>query len=138
MNTDEKLALFEELIEASTVLATQADQASVVLDARFEQVVRAPIDNVRDVLKRCPAVGGAAWDGTFNIDACEIKHFANDRYIVARSGEDDDPLAVGVRITHLPTGVSRESKSKNTRQENHRVAESALRQAVLDRAADQQ
>lgn len=126
LEADER-KLFMDLIAAAGVLATAADNAAVVLSEEFEDVVRSPIDNVRAVLANCPVP--ESWNGELIEEDLFIESF---RPQTQESGE-----ARGVRVTHVPTGISRESYSKRERRDNERVARDAIKQAVHARAKEQ-
>src|SRR4051812_3572892 len=96
LEADER-KLFEELIETAGVLATVSDNAAVVLSEEFEEMVRAPIDNVRAVLARCPVPD--TWAGEMREEDLVVE--------VYRPTTQDSGKPRGVRITHKPTGISR-------------------------------
>src|SRR4051794_36449024 len=114
--------LFNKLITAAGKLATVADQASVVLSAEFEDMVRPSIEEVRSVLAQCPTPVDE-WDGELREEDLKIEIFRTNHQ-PAHEGP------VGVKIVHLPTGIGRQSESKNSQLQNREVAISALRKAV--------
>jgi hypothetical protein len=126
LEADER-KLFTNLIEAAGVLATAADNAAVILSEEFEEAVRGPIDNVRAVLATCPVP--EAWNGELLEEDLFIEAF---RPSTQESGE-----ARGVRVLHVPTGISRESYSKHERRDNEKVAREAVAKAVHARAKEQ-
>lgn len=120
--TQENARLFERLIIASGKLATQADLAGSVLSEQFEDMCGAQITEVREILAECPVVD-EAWDGELREDDLKIEIFRTNHQPI-----NENPA--GVKIVHLPTGIGRQSESKNSQLENKEVAMKALRKAV--------
>lgn len=118
--------LFHQLIAASGKLATVADNAAVVLSEQFEGMVRPSVDEVRAILAQCP-VSQEAWDGSIRDEDITEKLFP----APAPVGEEKS----GVELVHSITGITRQSYTKATVEENRAVARRSLEQAVLGRAA---
>ena len=119
--SEEKIdPLFKLLIERTRVLATVTDNAAVVLSEDFQTMVTGPLAAVNEVLAQCPDV--KAWDGSFIDDDLIIEVF---RHESQTYGSD-----VGVRMRHIPTDLSVESYSKNTRIDNELAARKALSRMV--------
>ena len=113
--------LFRLLIERTRVLATVVDNAAVVLSEEFETMVTGPLASVQDVLSQCPEF--MDWDGEWREADIIVDVFRHEAQRV------DIPPA-SVRVTHGPTGMSIESYSKSTREENEDVARRALADRV--------
>jgi hypothetical protein len=118
---DELDPLFRQLIQRTRVLATVCDNAATVLSEEFEDMVLGPLAAVQEVLAQCPDV--TPWDGSFNEDDITVRVFRHEAQRV------DIPPA-SVMVTHLPSGMSVESYSKSTREENEAVALRALHDRV--------
>lgn len=114
--------LFDELIAAAGTLVTAAEQASVVLSEEFEGVVRGPIASCRAVLEKCPPPM-SVWEGEIREDDLKVETYRS-----AGQYANEDDLAV--KITHMPTGITRMSESKNSQLANREVAMESLRKAV--------
>jgi hypothetical protein len=120
--------LFKLLIERTRTLATVCDNAAEILSEDFKDMVTGPLEQVNIVLAQCPDV--TAWDGSFSEDDIVIEGFRHDSQ---PPGPD-----VGVRVRHIPTGLSIESYSKRTRVDNELVARRALADRVQRRWEAQQ
>lgn len=122
MSPDEK-QLFNDLIIAAGKLATAADQANVILSEEHESLTAPFVREVRDIIDKCPAAVVRPWDGQLREEDLEE--------VVSRTGlEPAGSGPVAVKLTHTPTGISRESRSKPSKMENREVALKALRDAV--------
>lgn len=86
--------LFEDLIQASSILVTVTKNAATVLSEEFEDMVTGPAANVQAILDKCPE-GGIAWDGTFNEDD-----------VVEADWDTGYPDSQGLKLTHEPSGKS--------------------------------
>src|SRR4051794_7670638 len=104
LSTDER-ALFNQLISASTMLATVSRNAATVLSEEFQDMITGPLAVVELVLSQCPQVGVVAWDGKFRESDCIIEYYTPDVAGMPRAGRVNS----GARIKHVPTGVSTES-----------------------------
>lgn len=128
MNTEDN-KLFHELIIAAGQLATVADNAGAVLSAEHEDMCKSQIEAVRAILDQCPSPVGEEWDGTLRKDDCTITV-----YEAAGPGDaGGSGVRLGntaVKIVHNPTGIGRQSESKETKEENEDVAFRALEKAV--------
>jgi len=120
--TPENARLFERLIIASGKLATQADLAGSVLSEQFEEMCGPFITEVREILAECPAAV-EEWDGELREDDLKIETYRTNHQPI-------NEAPAGVKIVHLPTGIGRQSESKNSQLQNKEVAMKALRQAV--------
>lgn len=121
MTEKEKIdPLFRMLIERTRTLATVCDNAAEILSHEYQDMISGPLASVNDVLAQCPDV--TAWDGSFSEDDIIIESFRHDSQ---KYGED-----AGVRIRHIPTGLSVESYSKPIRIDNELVARRALSDLV--------
>src|SRR3954454_10569558 len=116
-------ALFRTLVERTKVLAVVCDNAAVVLSEQFADMVTGPLASVQEVLARCPDYD--TWDGSFSDRDIAIEEYRHD------SQRDGPPR--GIRIRHLPTDLSVESYTKQTRMENELVARRALSDLVQRR-----
>jgi protein subunit release factor A len=125
---DDYYPLFKLLVERTRVLATVTDQAAEVLSDDFKTMVTGPLAAVNEVLAQCPDV--TAWDGSFIDDDIRIESF---RHESQTYGPD-----AGVRIRHIPTGLSVESYSKHTPIDNELAARRALSKMVQARWEEQQ
>jgi hypothetical protein len=103
LNPDER-ELFQQLISASTVMATVSRNAATVLSEEFEDMITGPLGVLEMVLQQCPQVGRVAWDGQFRIEDCLIEYYTPD----VPEGLRPFRLNTGVRATHKPTGTSAE------------------------------
>lgn len=117
---DERLV--GQLITAAGTLATVSDQASTLLSAEFETLVRPQVDAVRAILAQLPTAP-EEWDGEL---------YEKDLETTYKSSPNDTTVTgkTGVHILHRPTGIGRESLSKASQLENREVALRALRRAV--------
>lgn len=120
MRADEH-RLFEELIVAAGKLATVSDQAAVVLSEEFEDLVRPSVDEVREILSRCPPPIDQ-WDGTVRDEDVHEGYFD----APAPQGKPKQ----GVSLRHVITGIERQSYTKDTVEENRAVARRSLEGAV--------
>jgi hypothetical protein len=116
--------LFQELIVAAGKLATVSDQAAEVLSEEFDDLVRPSVNEVREILARCPQPIDQ-WDGTVrDVDITEDLWDA--------PAPQDQPRQ-GVTLRHSITGIARQSYTKATVDENRAVARKALEGAVARR-----
>lgn len=116
--------VFQELIAAASKLATVADQAATILSEEFEGLVKPAVDEVRDVLMRCPAPT-KEWDGKLH-----------DEHIKETTFDSPSPLGEyrkGINLLHTITGIQRQSYNKLSEEENRAVARKSLEQAVEKR-----
>src|SRR4051794_2047780 len=116
-------ALFRTLVERTKVLAVVCDNAAVVLSEQFADMVTGPLASVQEVLARCPDY--ARGSGPSSARATAVEESRHD------SQRDGPPR--GIRIRHLPTDLSVESYTKQTRMENELVARRALSDLVQRR-----
>jgi hypothetical protein len=115
--------LFKLLVTQTRVLTTVVDNAAAVLSEDFEDMVTGPLGIVQATLKQCPSFD--EWDGSFKDDDIIVDVFRHD---AQRPGPP-----VSVKITHIPTGMSVESYSKQTAAEN----ELAVRRALAERVRNE-
>jgi hypothetical protein len=113
--------LVGQLITAAGTLATVSDQASTLLSAEFETLVRPQVENVRAILAQLPTEPDK-WDGELH-DQDLLTTYKS-------SPHDTSNAKTGVHILHKPTGIGRESLSKPSQLENRTVAYNALKGAV--------
>jgi hypothetical protein len=112
----------EALVRATSTLLTVVDLAADNLSDAFKDMVRVPADNVREVLKSFPDVLATNAFTEFRESDCSVV-----RYMTARDGYGESR---GARLTHMPTGISRQSESKPSYEENEAVVIAAVREAV--------
>lgn len=126
MNTDqgEVDPHVSELVNASRKLATQVDLYGSVMDESFERAMSPLLAEVRAALEHFPD-GAGLWDGEFRESDVRVSYFASP----APQGEKKR----GVELRHIPTGISRQSYTKDTEEENGDVAMRSLQQAVHGR-----
>lgn len=119
--------LFMQLITAAGTLATVTDNAAVIISEELDEMVRPQIEAVREILARCP-VPEEMWKPGDPIreDDLMVEHFRAEG-----QGPHEDPK--GVKITHLPTGLSGESYSKRSRLENTDVVMTYIRRKLEER-----
>lgn len=130
LTTEEKLGLFDELIVASGQLATFSDNCAVVLSKEYEEGVRDHVNNVRAILKRCPQPAGV-WDGDLHDEHLTIEYFVPE---ARRAAADSTNVnAVGVKITHDITGISRQADAAPTRDANEATVRRSLKKAIHER-----
>lgn len=117
-------ALLDELVAASTALATVAHQAGILAGGPVKDSLEKPIADVRKVLARCP---GAEWDGKIRDEDLEIEFYA--------PMADFGAPRKACKVTHITTGISCASESKATAGENKDVALRYVEKKLAERSA---
>jgi hypothetical protein len=112
--------LFKQLVANTRVLATVCDNAAEVLSEEFRDMITGPLGAVQAVLEQCP--DAEVWDGSFSEDDIVVEIFRHD------SQRFGPPISA--KVIHVPTGMSVESYSKQTAEENQTVARRALAERV--------
>lgn len=124
---DKNAALFKMLVEQTRVLVVVCDNAAEVLSEDFKSMVQGPLETVKYLLEQCPDAD--IWDGSYRETDAIVEVYRHESH---REGPDR-----AVKITHLPTGMSVESYSKDSREANEQVASRALADRV-QRAGERQ
>jgi len=134
------LHLYQQLAIESGKLATIANNVGMVLSERAQEQMDPFVRSVRDILLQLGNPQGGGWDGELREDDLFVETFHpnsatqdSDARALALRGE-----AVGVKITHRPTGINRSSYSKNSQLANREVAIKSLREAVAKRWQSEQ
>lgn len=120
-----KADIFDELFNAASKLAAGVDNYGATIDEQFEGMFKDPLRELQSVLERCPAP--EQWDGTLRDRDIEVTYFRPE------VGQTPGTPDKGVRMRHRVTGITRESYTKLSREENQGVARRALEKAVKDR-----
>lgn len=121
---DKDRELFDELIVAASKLATVSDNAAVILSEEYDDMVTPFVIQVRAILARCPQPL-TQWDGELRDDDILVKWYS--------APSPQGTKRVGVELEHSITGITRQSYTKATAEENHNVARKALAAAVEER-----
>jgi hypothetical protein len=116
--------LLNELVLASSKLATAAENASVILSEEHEAMTQPYVDEVRDIIARCPEPM-PTFNGTLYDEDIEETSFT--------SPSPQGETRHGVNLRHKLTGIQRQSYTKPTEEENRAIARRALQQAVTKR-----
>lgn len=125
METADKLALFDELIAASTTLAKMCNNYGEYVDERFSGMVLEPLEVVNDVLARCP-LPGQVWDGKVKDDQLEVEFFRS-------VGQSVNEEPKGVKMKHIPTGIQVETYAGPNRTRNIETARAYIEQKAQGR-----
>lgn len=124
--------LFDELIVSARKMATMAELAEDHMSEEFQSMIADPLRELNAVLDKCPQAE-SVWDGSLRDEDLDITYY-EPREAPAKLSEIDR----GVKILHRITGISRQSHSKATKEENEKVVRRALTQAVRDAWLKQQ
>lgn len=125
LDQDER-ELFMKLITAAGTLATVTDNAAVIISEELDEMVRPQIEAVREILAQCPTPSGWKQGDEVREEDLKIEYFRHEGHSVR-----DEPR--GVRITHIPSGLSGESYNKGSRLENTEVVMNYLHRKLEER-----
>jgi hypothetical protein len=119
--------LFQRLIATSQTLVTVCGLAADNLSEEFKSMIEEPKAAVEAVLKQCDP--NNVWDGTFRAEDCEAEPYTPDL-----PDADNKRKGIGVKLTHIPTGMSVLTYGSEDRDENYKRAMRALKNRVEARS----
>jgi hypothetical protein len=114
---------YDALIGAANLLVTvSSNLVETVLDGSpYEDMLRNPVAALKEALTNVP--GAATWDGIWRETDVECETYRHDAQ--PRNMPD-----IGVKATHIPTGLSAESYIKHTVEANEAAARKGLKARV--------
>jgi hypothetical protein len=118
---------YDPLIEAANLVATVGANLveTVLTGSPYEDMLRNPIAALREALANVP--GATTWDGIWR-DTDTVAE------VYRHEAQPRNMPDIGVKVTHIPTGLSAESYIKHTVQANETAAMKGLR-AIVERRA---
>jgi hypothetical protein len=116
---------YDPLIEAANLLVTvSANAVATILEGGpYESMLRGPSEALRAALANVP--GAVTWDGVWRETDLNFETFRHDAQ--PRNMPD-----IGVKATHVPTGISAESYVKHSVEANKDAARRGLK-AIVER-----
>lgn len=120
---------YDNLLNAVTTMLRVTEIYGETADEQFKSYMEGQVDIVKEALKHVP--GAQVWDGKFHEEDVAFEAFRHD------SQPDRSGPPVGVKGKHVPSGLSVESYSKGTAEENKRSVLRSLK-GMVERDQPQQ
>jgi hypothetical protein len=120
---------YEALIGAANLVVTVGNNlvATVLEGSPYEDMLRNPVAALQAALVEVP--GASVWNGIWLDTDVQYETFRHDAQ--PRNMPD-----IGVKATHIPTGISAESYIKHSVEENEKAARNGLKAIVQRRARE--
>jgi hypothetical protein len=113
---------------ANQVVTVSNNLIETVLDGSpYESMLRGPVEALKEALANVP--GASTWNGIWLDADVAYETFRHDAQ--PRNMPD-----IGVKATHIPTGISAESYIKHSVEENQTAARNGLKAIVQRRARE--